>query len=262
MSAPVIIVTGASRGIGLAIARTLLASHGANVATLQRTLTPELQALADQYPDRVLTVSGDVSKPEDNARAVQQTVAKFGSLTGLVLNAGTLEPLGKLSEVSLDKLVPSLQTNLLSALYIVQPAIEHLRAAASPANPARVILVSSGASVGAYQAWGMYSAAKAAVNSLTRTFAAEEKDGNVLFLSVRPGVVDTDMQGHIRKVGPGVMAPNEMSKFTELHEGGLLLRPEQPGSVIAGCAIGLPAEYSGEYVDWADERFAQWRHQE
>lgn len=100
---------------------------------------------------------------------------------------------GKLSEVPLDALVPSLQTNLLSALYIVQPAIAHLRAAASRDHPARVILVSSGASVGAYQAWGMYSLAKAGINSLARTFAAEEKDSNVLFLSIRPGVVDVSL---------------------------------------------------------------------
>lgn len=58
------------------------------------------------------------------------------------------------------------------------------------------------------------------------------------------------------------MAANEMSKFTELHEGGKLLAPELPGSVIAGCAIGLPAECTGEYVNWEDERFAQWRHQQ
>jgi NAD(P)-dependent dehydrogenase (short-subunit alcohol dehydrogenase family) len=96
MPSPVVIVTGASRGLGLAITRALLATHGANVATLQRTLTPELQALADQFPGRVLTVSGDVSKPEDNARVVEQTVAKWGALTGLILNAGTLDPMGVL----------------------------------------------------------------------------------------------------------------------------------------------------------------------
>lgn len=90
----------------------------------------------------------------------------------------------------IDSLVPSLQTNLLSALYIVQPAIKHLRASATKENPSRVVLVSSGASVGAYQAWGMYSLAKAGINSLARTLAAEEKDKNVLFLSIRPGVVD------------------------------------------------------------------------
>lgn len=92
--APVIIVTGASRGLGLAISRALLQVHGANIATLQRTLTPELKALAQDYPDRVLNVSGDVAKPEDNARVVDEAVAKWGQLNGIVLNAGTLEPMG------------------------------------------------------------------------------------------------------------------------------------------------------------------------
>lgn len=55
------------------------------------------------------------------------------------------------------------------------------------------------------------------------------------------------------------MAPNEMAKFKQLHEGGKLLPPDQPGTVIAGCAVGLGMETSGEYVDWADERFKAWR---
>lgn len=92
--APVVIVTGASRGLGLAIARTLLATHNANIATLQRTLTPELKSLVEQYPGRVITVSGDVSKPEDNALVVEETMAKWGRLNGLILNAGTLDPMG------------------------------------------------------------------------------------------------------------------------------------------------------------------------
>lgn len=97
---------------------------------------------------------------------------------------------GKLSELPLDALAPSLETNLLSVLYLVQPAIPYLRKSATAASPSRVILVSSGASVGAYQAWGMYSLAKAGMNSLARTLAAEEKEGNVAFLAIRPGVVD------------------------------------------------------------------------
>jgi NAD(P)-dependent dehydrogenase (short-subunit alcohol dehydrogenase family) len=75
-------------------------------------------------------------------------------------------------------------------MYLVQPALPHLRAAAEGGAPSRVIFVSSGASQTGYQAWGMYSLAKAGLNSLARTFAAEEMDAGVAFLSVRPGVVD------------------------------------------------------------------------
>lgn len=70
------------------------------------------------------------------------------------------------------------------------------------------------------------------------------------------------MQSHIRKVGPDVMAPPEMAKFTQLHETGKLLPPAQPGAVIAGAAVGFDAAMSGEYVNWEDERLAAFRARE
>lgn len=92
---PVIILTGASRGLGLAVLRILLSKHNARVATLSRSLTPELQGAVDEYgADRVLPVQGDVSKPEDNAGVVKEAVDKWGQLDGLVLNAGSIDPVG------------------------------------------------------------------------------------------------------------------------------------------------------------------------
>lgn len=56
------------------------------------------------------------------------------------------------------------------------------------------------------------------------------------------------------------MTSSDMTKFNSLHTEGKLLHPDVPGSVIAGCAVGIPLDISGEYVNWEDERFAQWRH--
>lgn len=67
------------------------------------------------------------------------------------------------------------------------------------------------------------------------------------------------MQGAIRSQGPAVMDPAQMSKFESLHREGKLLPPAKPGSVIAGLAVEGSPEWSGEYVDWADERFKQWQ---
>lgn len=97
---------------------------------------------------------------------------------------------GKLADVPLDSLVPSIQVNLLSALYLIQPAMPYLRQSAKEGSPSRVVFISSGASGTGYQAWGMYSMNKAGLNSFARTLATEEKDSNVVFYSVRPGVVD------------------------------------------------------------------------
>lgn len=90
----------------------------------------------------------------------------------------------------LDSLIPSIQVNLLSALYLIQPALPYLRKAAEKGEPSRVVFVSSGAASTGYQAWGMYSMNKAGLNSFARTLATEEKDSNVVFYAVRPGVVD------------------------------------------------------------------------
>lgn len=69
----------------------------------------------------------------------------------------------------------------------------------------------------------------------------------------------TDMQVAIRTDGPAVMEPTQMAKFESLHRDGKLLPPAAPGSVIAGLAVEGKHDWSGEYVDWADERFKQWQ---
>lgn len=103
---PVIILTGASRGLGLAVLRILLTKHNARVATLSRSLTPELQGAVDEYgADRVLPVQGDVSKPEDNAQVVKEAVDKWGQLDGLVLNAGSIDPVGMYGPLAYEHLV-------------------------------------------------------------------------------------------------------------------------------------------------------------
>lgn len=91
----------------------------------------------------------------------------------------------KIGNVQLDALIPYVQTNLLSTIYLLQPALPHLRK-----SKGRVVLVSSGASSTGYQAWGLYSMAKAGMNSLARTVASEEKENGVAIWSVRPGMVN------------------------------------------------------------------------
>ena len=96
-SSPRIILTGASRGLGLAILRLLLTRHNARVATLSRSFPSELKAVQEQHTDRVLVIQGDVGVPADNRKVIQEAVTKWEGIDGLVLNASSLEPLGKSS---------------------------------------------------------------------------------------------------------------------------------------------------------------------
>jgi len=96
MASPRIILTGGSKGLGLAILRILLEKYNARVATLSRSYPDELKSVVEKYgPERVIVVQGDVGKSEDNVKAVKAAVDAFGGLDSLILNAATLDPVGK-----------------------------------------------------------------------------------------------------------------------------------------------------------------------
>jgi len=108
----------------------------------------------------------------------------------------------------------------------VQGALPSLRE-----SKGRIVIVSSGAAINAYSTWGSYGSSKAAVNHLVATLANEEQ--TVTAISIRPGVVDTEMQQDIREKHHSVMDEEDRKKFLELKAEGKLLRPEQPGNVIS-----------------------------
>ncbi|KAJ4377651.1 hypothetical protein N0V83_000479 [Neocucurbitaria cava] len=128
----------------------------------------------------------------------------------------------------------------------IQAALPSLRA-----THGRIILTSSGASISAYQGWGAYGAGKAVLNHLALTLSVEEPD--VTTISIRPGVVDTEMQREIREIHHERMSDKDRTKFAGLKKDGGLLRPEQPGHVIAKLAVGGGNELSGQFLNWNDE---------
>ena len=108
----------------------------------------------------------------------------------------------------------------------------------------RVLLTSTGAARHSYAAWGAYGASKAALKSLGDTLAVEEPD--ITTVSVEPGTVDTDMQKDIRETHLAKMDAEDRKRFLGLHEEGKLVRPEQPGNVIARLALSASKELSGQ----------------
>ncbi|GAA5854001.1 hypothetical protein JCM9279_003758 [Rhodotorula babjevae] len=254
-----VLLTGGSAGLGLATLEILL-NDGCNVVSLQRSETPELTALAGKYPGALIISKGDVSIEDDNKAAVDVALQSFGRLDALILNAGTLHPLGAVSSLSgprLDELKQLFDVNFFALVAILAHAIPHLRtrdgkeglAEGEPAG--RVILVSSGAATGGTTGWAAYSASKAAMNSLGRTLGSEEPD--IVTVAVRPGTPDTVMQQKIRELGAAHMSPTDHARFTGLHERGELLPPHEPGGVVAGLALDAPRDLSGEFVNWNDE---------
>ncbi|RDW66920.1 NAD(P)-binding protein-6 [Coleophoma crateriformis] len=240
MSDPkVIIVTGASRGIGLATARFLL--KGSNkVVVVARTAGP-LEKLKEEFPGQVEFLAADLADFSVGTQAVSLALKAFSRLDGLIINHGTLSPVKRVADSTAEEWRAIFDVNFFSALAFISPAIPALRE-----SHGRIVLTSSGASVSAYATWGAYGSSKAALNHLALTLKAEEPD--ITTISVRPGVVDTEMQVEIREKHVELMDATDATKFRGLHADGKLLKPEQPGHVMAKLAVSASADLNGKFM--------------
>ena len=123
----------------------------------------------------------------------------------------------------------------------VKAAIPELRK-----SRGRIVFTSSGAALNAYSSWGAYGGSKAALNHLAMTLKSEESD--IVAIAIRPGTVDTDMQTSLRDEHADVMDPEDKEKFANLKKNGQLLRPDQPGNVMARLALNAPARLGGQFL--------------
>ena len=192
---PVGIVTGASKGLGLALARSLaddgwslvIDARGAE-ALEQARADLAARARAEGADDAaVVAVRGDVADP-DHRQALIAAARELGGLDLLVNNASELgpSPLPPLAEYPLAELERVLRVNVVAPLALVQLAYPLLRA-----RRGRIVNVTSDAAVEAYEGWGGYGASKAALERLSLVMAAEE-DGLRVYV-VDPGDMRTEM---------------------------------------------------------------------
>ncbi|MFD5761559.1 SDR family NAD(P)-dependent oxidoreductase [Streptomyces sp. NPDC127044] len=186
---PVAIITGASKGLGRALAAAL-AERGWDLVLDARTegvLQESAEALS-AYGTRVEALPGDVGDAGHRAGLV--AVARgLGGVDLLVNNASALgaEPLVRLEDLPLDGLRHALEVNVVAALGLVQEALPLLRAAPAGA----IVAVSSDAAAEAYETWGGYGASKAALDHLAAVLGVEEPGLRVW--AVDPGDMGTDL---------------------------------------------------------------------
>ncbi len=186
---PVAVITGASKGLGQALAAAL-AERGWDLVLGARTedVLRESARTVGAHGSRVVPVAGDVTDPGHRAELL--TAARgLGGLDLLVSNASALgaEPLVRLDALPLEGLRVALETNVVAALGLVQEALPLLRASGAGA----VIAVSSDAAAEAYETWGGYGASKAALDHLVAVLGVEEPGLRVW--AVDPGDMQTDL---------------------------------------------------------------------
>ncbi|WP_054949832.1 elongation factor P 5-aminopentanone reductase [Numidum massiliense] len=190
LSEQVVLVTGASRGIGRAIAEKFSA-HGARLALNYLSSHDKAAAVAAHCRNKgsdVLCLAADVRDREAVNRMVQTVLSVWGRIDTVVYNAG-ISRTGLFQDMSDADYDALMDTHVRGAFHVLQASAPHLL----QQKQGRVVVLSSiwGSAGGACEV--LYSAAKAALNGLTKALAAEWAPSGITVNAVAPGAVDTDM---------------------------------------------------------------------
>ena len=178
------LITGASSGFGLALARAALAAGDLVVATARRPET--LDALVEQAPDRVAALRLDVTHPGEIASAVTAALERFGRIDVLVNNAG-YGTVGAVEELNLDELTMLHETMFLGPVRLTQAVLPGMRERGSGA----IVQISSMGGQVAPAGFGAYCSAKFALEAMSEALAAEVEPLGIRVLIVEPGAFRT-----------------------------------------------------------------------
>jgi NAD(P)-dependent dehydrogenase (short-subunit alcohol dehydrogenase family) len=206
-------VTGASKGLGLTLVKTLLAK-GYNVAATSRTVKSLEKELGSS--ENFLPLGADVVNEKSVNDAIASTIKKFGGIDVVVNNAGYGQ-LGTLEELTDSESRENFDANVFGTLNVIRSVMPHFRAKKS----GYVINISSIAGfLGAFPGWGIYNATKFAVAGLTEAFSAEVKSMGVHATIVYPGYFKTNflLQGSLRLAEEPIADYQEARELERVHQ--------------------------------------------
>lgn len=223
----VAIVTGASRGIGEAIARTF-AAHGAKVVLASRKIDG-VRVVAESIGDAAYAVSAHTGHEAQCAALVQAAIERFGRVDVLVNNAGTNPYFGPMIDTDMGAWQKTYEVNLQGYFWMCRDVARHLRDRGAPGS---LVNVASVAGLEAAPAQGVYGTTKAAVISMTKTLAYELGGSNIRVNALAPGLIETRLSAAIVQ-NESIVA--EVIRKTPLGRYG---QPDE----IAGAALFLASD--------------------
>lgn len=217
------LITGASRGIGAATAR-LLAREGWNVAINYNTSREAAEQLAAELSGlgrKALPIQADISDPEQAEGLVQEAELSLGGLDAIICNAGVALPQQLLTDTTVEQWRRLMSADLDGMFYVLKAAIPGLVRQKRGA----IVTVSSMWGVAGGSCEAPYSAAKAGVIGLTKALAKELGPSKIRVNCVAPGVIATDMNGHL--------TPEDLAALEEETPLGRIGTPEEVAQAIA-----------------------------
>lgn len=229
----VFLVTGASKGLGRSIALAI-AKSGATVIALARSSSElkEIEAKLKTISGDSVAVSCDLSKSTDISNASDFILSKFDHLSGIVHNAGIINPIGNMLDTARDDWELTLKVNLLG----VQDLTRSLDNAIGGEKHTRVTTISSGAAQRSLHGWSAYCVSKAGLDMWTNCMAEEGNSENISALAIAPGIVDTAMQEEIRSADESSFPL--LQNFKDYYANGELSKPDDVATKLLPYCLG------------------------
>lgn len=211
------VISGASRGLGLAIAR--MVPFPSRVIDISRSGPPDGTGIEHHRADL-----SDPASWSETSQAIRDWMTEEEPERSVFVHAaGTLKPIGFAGEVDDGPYADNVILNSAAGQLLGHA---YLSAVTGIAGSHDLVMISSGAASGTYPGWSAYGAGKAALDQWVRYVGEEQKlRGGVRVSAIAPGVIDTDMQTQIRSMSE-VDFP-EVQRFRELHAQGKLVSPEE-----------------------------------
>lgn len=198
---PVMLITGASAGIGAACAR-IAATRGYDLALNYRSDDAGAEAVAGACRAAGASVTlckGDVADPEAITDIFAKVDATYGRLDALINNAGVVDQTAKVTDVTPARLQRMFAINVIGAILVAKEAV--LRMQASGAGGVIVNISSAAARLGSGNQYVDYAASKAAIDTFTKGLSDEVAADNIRVMAIRPGLIETEL--HAKGGEPG-----------------------------------------------------------
>jgi len=250
MNKPLALVTGGGSGIGRYTALAL-AQQGIHIVVIGRRLEAlqETQAYAPEY---ITPLAVDLSKPEQWPLISEQLPE--GPIDFLVHNAATLGPFCNMSHIKHEQWRETITTNAEAPLFLTQALLPKL-------SKARVLFVSSGAADVPINHLGGYCGSKALLRMIKKMLTLDLGTKDLVFSALSPGVVDTHMQGDLRRQSNQSFPA--VDYFKQLADEGQLTPPAMVAQYITWLLLGAAPNLFASVEEWdfhTQEHFNLWRN--
>ena len=217
----VAIVTGASQGFGLAVARQFVV-EGASVAICARDailleeVCFELAKATTQGEQKVVSFAVDVSKPDEVEDFVQQVVQDLGRVDILVNNAGVYGPMGEIETIDWNEWVQAIEINLFGSILMSRAVLQYLKGQRS----GKIIQLSGGGATNPMPRLSAYAVSKAGIVRFVETLAEEVREFGIDVNAIAPGALNTRLLEEVLQAGPEKVGEGFYQKSLQQKESG------------------------------------------